>query len=358
MTSRPSAYRIHGMSQSYFTRKMTAYFEYKGIPALLRRFSGMSAEALAAGWPGGVPYVTTPEGELMWDSTAMIHHLERRFPEPSVLPSDPVQLFLAYLVEDVADEWLYRVAVGSRWFCDENSAVGGFELARDVSVTAPIPADTAKMAVGAHVRSSCGPIGVSEESIAFWIDQVLKPWLRVASAHFAHWPYLLGERPSIADFAIFGGSAAHFVNDPLCRRWADAEGPELVRHTHRLLEPEDQAFGAWAPAGDVPDTLVALLADAGRLYLPWVARATVDGAADVAFDGGPTVRIAATEFLRESRSILLARYVRLRSDALDRVLERAGILRHFADHVAQAGAIPSHDEPPRPALNRPYPPGD
>jgi len=34
----------------------------------------------------------------------MIHHLELRFPEPSVLPADPVQRFLCYVLEDAADE--------------------------------------------------------------------------------------------------------------------------------------------------------------------------------------------------------------------------------------------------------------
>jgi len=42
----------------------------------------------------------------------MIHHLELRFPEPSVLPAYPVQRFLCYVLEDAADEWLYRPAVG------------------------------------------------------------------------------------------------------------------------------------------------------------------------------------------------------------------------------------------------------
>ena len=84
-------YRVHGMMQSYFTRKMTGYLDYKGILWRFRRFPGTTAAALAAGFPGGVPVVETPDGEFMWDSTAMIHHLELRFPEPAVLPPDPVQ---------------------------------------------------------------------------------------------------------------------------------------------------------------------------------------------------------------------------------------------------------------------------
>jgi len=355
---RPNPYRVHGMMQSYFTRKMTGYLDYKGIPWVFRRFPGASPEAMASGFPGGVPAVETPAGEFMWDSTAMIHHLELRFPEPAVLPADPVQRFLCYLVEDAADEWLYRPAVGTRWYFAENAAVGGFELARDIAVKMPVSCDQAHAAVGAHVLSSCPPLGVTADTIQLWVDDVLRPWMRVLGAHLARRPYLFGERPSLADFALFGGNAAHFTNDPLCRRWVEEDGPAVVQHTHRLLEPEEQAFGAWDEPAAVPDTLTAVLAELGKRYLPWVSRACVDGVADVVFENGARVAVRATDFLRAARATLLARYVESRSGRLDAVLERAGILPFFADHVAHAGSIPDFRQPPRPALNRPFPPAE
>ncbi|HZR83379.1 MAG TPA: glutathione S-transferase N-terminal domain-containing protein [Candidatus Binatia bacterium] len=355
---RARAYRVHGMMQSYFTRKMTGYLDYKRIPWLFRRFAGMSPEAAAAGWPGGVPPVETPDGTYMWDTTAMIHHLERHFPEPSVLPPDPVRRFLGYVIEDAADEWLYRTAVGSRWYCPENSAVGGFELARDVAARMPLTCDQAFAGVGAHVRSSCGPLGVDASNIDLWIAQVLRPWMRVVGAHLDSQPYLFGGRPSLADFALFGGNAAHFANDPLCRRWLDEDAPSVVRHTVRLLEPEEEDFGDWDAARDLPDSLIAIVAELGKRYLPWVSRACVDGVADVVFDGGTRVAVRSTDFLREARGVLLARYVALRSDAVDRALERAGVLQYFAEFAQQAGTVPDDREPPRPALNRPFPPAE
>jgi glutathione S-transferase len=355
---KPIPYRVHGMMQSYFTRKMTGYLDYKGIPWVFRRFPGVSPETMAAGFPGGVPAVQTPTGELMWDSTAMIHHLELRFPTPAVLPADPVQRFLCYVVEDAADEWLYRPAVGTRWYCAENAAVGGFELARDIAVRMPVSCDQAHAAVGAHVRSSCAPLGVTAENIQLWVDDVLRPWMRMLGAHLAQRPYLFGDRPSLADFALFGGNAAHFINDPLCRRWVDEDGPAVVQHTHRLLEPEDQEFGAWDDPSIAADTLTAVLAELGTRYYPWVSRACRDGAADVVFENGARVTVRATDFLRESRATLLARYLDHRSNQLDAVLDRAGILPFFADYAAFAGSIPDVREPPQPALNRPFPPAD
>ena len=351
-----NVYRVHGMMQSYFTRKMTGYLDYKGIPWLFRRFPGVSPEALAAGFPGGVPVVETPAREFMWDSTSMIHHLELRYPERAVLPQDPVQRFLCYVIEDAADEWLYRPAVGSRWYFTENNAVGGFELARDIALRMPVACDQAYAGVAEHVRSSCPLLGVTGDTIQLWIDDVLRPWMRTLGAHLGRRPYLFGERPSLADFALFGGNAAHFTNDPLCRRWLDEDGPAVVQHTHRLLEPEDQQFGPWDDPRAASDTLVDALADLGTRYLPWVSQACVDGVADVVFENGTRVAVDATDFLRDARATLLARYVELRSERLDAVLDRAGILPFFADYVAYAGAIPDVGEPPRPALNRPFPP--
>jgi hypothetical protein len=199
---------------------------------------------------------------------------------------------------------------------------------------------------------------VTADTVQLWVDDVLRPWVRVLGAHLARRPYLFGERPSIADFALFGGNAAHFVNDPLCRRWVDEDGPAVVHHTHRLLEPEDQDFGAWDDPSDVSDTLTAVLAELGKRYLPWVSRACVDGGADVVFENGARVAVRATDFLRDARATLLARYVESRSKRLDAILDQAGILPFFADHVARAGSIPDFREPPRPALNRPFPPAD
>ena len=38
MSDKP--YRLFGMTQSYFTRKLSAYLDHKGIPYLFRRFAG------------------------------------------------------------------------------------------------------------------------------------------------------------------------------------------------------------------------------------------------------------------------------------------------------------------------------
>ena len=102
------------------------------------------------------------------------------------------------------------------------------------------------------------------------------------------------------------------------------------------------------------DTLIAVIAEAGRHYLPWVAEATVEGAAAVALSDEISVDITASPFLVAARGITLARYVEARSPVLDEILDRAGVLSYFANHVDRATEIPDVRDHARPRDNRPY----
>ena len=68
----------------------------------------------------------------MTDSTPMIAWLETEFPEPSVMPADPATRFLSLLVEDFADEWLWRPAMHYRWSYADDRFVLGNRLGREI----------------------------------------------------------------------------------------------------------------------------------------------------------------------------------------------------------------------------------
>ncbi|HYD49567.1 MAG TPA: glutathione S-transferase N-terminal domain-containing protein, partial [Terriglobales bacterium] len=173
-------FQVFGLMHSYFTRKMTGYLDHKGIWWILRRTGGVPPAPLAArGFPGGIPAIETPDGVLMWDSSAMIEYLDSKLPGASVIPHDPTLRFLCYLLDDIIDEWFYRPAVGSRWFVEANTQSGGYELGREMSVVLPLSADQAQAMTAAFMRSSCGPLGVSAENISSWLDDALRPWIRV-----------------------------------------------------------------------------------------------------------------------------------------------------------------------------------
>jgi len=350
-------YLVHGLTVSYFTRKVTGYLDHAGLPWRLEPSIGANPVAQQAGWNGGIPVVTAPDGELMWDSTAIIVHLDHAATaegRSSVLPDDPTLRFLAHLLDDFSDEWFYRHAVGTRWLVDENKVTGSWDIAREGSREVRFPIDDVRAFVTDAMSASLSRLGTMPENIDAWVQESLVPWQAAFAAHLTDHAALLGGRPSLADFAFFGGNAAHFVNDPWCRRLTESVAMPVVEATHRLMAPPDGEPGVWFDPADLPRTLIALLAEAGRHYLPWVAEATVAGSAVVPFDDGSTADIATTGFLTEARGITLARYVEARSPQLDAVLEEAGILRWYADFTDQATAIPDPAPIPRPADNRPY----
>ena len=85
---------------------------------------------------------------------------------------------------------------------------------------------------------------------------------------------------------------------------------DVKRDTVQVAEP---TFGSWlSSAEELPPTLHAILQDAGRLYLPWVAEGCVNGKAEVVFASGIRRMIEPSAFLRESRAIMLARYREVR----------------------------------------------
>jgi glutathione S-transferase len=350
----PDQFLVHGLTVSYFTRKVTGYLDYKGFGWRLRPSIGLNPEARLAGWNGGIPVVTTPAGALIWDSTAIILHLERSRPEPAVVPPDPLLAFLGYILDDFSDEWLYRHAVGTRWLYPENAASGSWDIAREGSLEFP-GGLAATRALVTEAMTACLPrLGTTPENIEAWVGESLLPWQRTLAAHVERHGYVLGGRPSLADFALFGGNVAHFINDPVCARGTEDAAPAVVAYTHALLTPHNRRFGNWFDAAALPDSLIALLAETGRHYLPWVAEATRDGSAVVRFAQGDTANIATTNFLNEARGILLARYLAARSPALDALLARAGILAYFADYTEQATAVPDPAPLPRPTDNQPF----
>jgi len=355
ITSFSQMWIVHGLTRSYFTRKVTGYLDYTDRPWRLQPCTPtIHDEAAAAGWTGGIPVLAAPTGDLMWDSTSIIEHLDQGVePGRSVLPDDQTLRFLDYLLDDFSDEWFYRPAVGSRWSYEDNTVTAGWQIAQELSAALGFPGAVVRANVVQAMTASLPKLGVSAENIGAWLSEVLVPWVTALDRHLGD-GYLLGDRPGLADFAAFGANEAHFVGDPYCRELVDEHGPGVVAHTHRLLQPQRQEFGEWFDSQNLPTSLIDVVAQAGRHYLPWVAEATVHGSAVVEFADGVSATIESSEFLNTARGVMLARYVEARSPGLDAMLEQAGIVQHFADHVDQATSVPDPGRPARPPKNRPY----
>ena len=58
-----------------------------------------------------IPVVRWPDGSVQNDSTFVLLSAEERFPARPILPTadDPLNAFLALLLEDLFDEWAVKV---------------------------------------------------------------------------------------------------------------------------------------------------------------------------------------------------------------------------------------------------------
>lgn len=340
-------YTIYGAARSYFTRKVTGYFNYKEIPHRFTRSNMMRTGQLRGeGWRRGIPVVRTPDGTFMWDSTPMIHYLDGVFPERGVFHPDPVQQFLAYLIEDASDEWYTHSAIAVRWFYERDAELLQRELGMDMSMYSEVTPEQAGGMARQMMTERCHKLGVTEATAPAWVD-ALDAWMRVLDGLLADRAYFFGARPSIADFAVYGASVAHFYFDPTSRALMDDHALRLRAWTDRLREPHEQEFGEWCAVDDVPDAMIAVLTEIGREYLPWAAAAGFERCKVPVDLRGVRIDLETIPYTGIARRELLARYQAAKCDRLDEILERAGILQHFDGHDTPLDAPPTYDAPPR-----------
>lgn len=340
-------YTLYGAARSYFTRKATGYFDYKEIPYRFTRMNQTRFGQLrGAGWRRGIPVVRAPDGAFMWDTTPVIHYLDGVFPDRGVFHPDPVQQFLAYVIEDASDEWYTHPAIAVRWFYEPDAALLQRELGMDMCMYSDATPEQAGGVARAMMTERCHKLGVTEASAAAWVA-VLDDWMRVLDGLLADRPYFFGGRPSLADFAVFGASVAHFYFDPTSRALMDDHAPRLREWTDRLREPHEQEFGDWCAADDVPDAMLAVLRELGREYLPWAASAGFERCTVPVDLRGVHLDLETIPYTGKARAELLARYRAATCARLDAILERAGIRQYFDGYGTPLDAPPVYDTPPR-----------
>jgi glutathione S-transferase len=106
---------LYGSSLSPFVRKVLAYAGEKGIELELQPtgFPNHSPEYLEAS-----PFMKMPalrDGDYtLADSSAIIHYLEAKYPEPALIPADPQQRGKTIWLEEFADTIL--VSCGAKIF--------------------------------------------------------------------------------------------------------------------------------------------------------------------------------------------------------------------------------------------------
>jgi glutathione S-transferase len=290
--------RIVGSPASPYSRKLRAVLRYRRIPHAWVPYGSPESRGLPTPKVALLPQLILPGPggrlEAMVDSTPLIRHLERTYAGRHVIPPAPALAFIDALLEDYADEWLTKAMFHYRWAFAPDAAKAAAILPRWSRTD--MPEQQATALGNEFAARQIGRLGVvgSNATTAPVIEASYRRLLARLDAHLATSRFVMGERPGAADFGLFGQLTQLTSFDPTPAAIALAATPRVVAWVDLVddlsgLEPAD---AGWISGEAIPETLRALLAEVGRVYVPFLianAAALARGAdrVDGTIDGRP-----------------------------------------------------------------------
>ena len=265
---------VYGAKVSYFTGKFESYLRYREIgyeyrPLDLKLYRSVIPAQLGA---TQYPSVELDDGRWMSDTTPMIAWLEEGLPEPPVIPDDPVQRYLSLLIEDYADEWLWRPAMYYRWSFAPDRYLAGTRLAEEIIRVPGVPlAARRRWVARRQERLFVSGDGVDGSNRAH-VESGYLNLLDRLEAVFAERPFMLGERPTIADFGLMGPFWRHFVHDPTPARLMQDRAPAVFEWAARTWNARVGRDGGKPLAAGVPEEWGPLLDEIGGTHLEALAQ--------------------------------------------------------------------------------------
>ena len=193
-------------------------------------------------------------------------HFEQQLAEPTLIPTTPLHKAVAWLLGFFGSESFLPTGLHYRWsYLEEQRSYLEAAFGEILSSHRDPERQRADLAPTFNAVTNASPSwGATPETIPT-IEACLEACLDVLDRHFAHHPYLLGGRPSLADFGLMAPMFAHLARDPYPSAIMKARAPRVFRWTERMNIAGfvDGGFPDVAPDyfpdDDIPDTLVAFL---------------------------------------------------------------------------------------------------
>jgi len=187
--------RLYDWAPSPFCLKVRAILDYKRVP--YERVNALTkiVELRRRGASGKIPALDL-DGTLIVDSTDIAHALEARFPTPSILPPTPRERALGHAIEECADESLYFIGLYYQWIHTEGRAHVPKAFGRSLFGRA------AYLLFDRRVKAQIVGQGTGrkpEPQVRADLERNLDAVDGLLDA-----PFVLGEVPYLADFALMG----------------------------------------------------------------------------------------------------------------------------------------------------------
>lgn len=262
--------RVYKSDISYFSGKLEAYLRYKEIPHTLVDCDSNTLFYL--GQQTGtakMPSIELENNQWLFDTTPTIQYLEQTNAHTSVLPDDPALRFLALLIEDYADEWLWRPAMWWRWMPKISRVTLGRRIASSM-IFKPLAIPLGLYFGRRQLNEWLWHDGVDKSNSHLVRDMFFRE-LEFLEPLFEQQDYVLGNRPSVADFGFFGPMFRHFGNDPVSAEVMRRKAPNTYEYLAKLWNAKHSKMKSevkWCwPDGDHWHGLLERIAND---YLPYL----------------------------------------------------------------------------------------
>ncbi|MEM8602521.1 MAG: glutathione S-transferase N-terminal domain-containing protein [Cyanobacteria bacterium P01_H01_bin.121] len=193
---------LYQFELSHYCEKIRLMLNYKGLPYQAQEVAPGIGQVKLFQLSGQRQVPVLKDGEqVITDSTAIAQYLEQKFPEHLVIPSDPKQKALCLMMEEWADS---SIGLNGRV-----AMIGAFNQHPDfrAAFLKGILPDSLQNFVRALPGDALTLLGTS---VGFGADAVKAAHIALAQnlealcLILAEQPYLLGEQPTLADFAVAG----------------------------------------------------------------------------------------------------------------------------------------------------------
>ncbi|MFA5940855.1 MAG: glutathione S-transferase C-terminal domain-containing protein [Sinimarinibacterium sp.] len=348
---------------------------------LMMRLKRAQAQRTVRRWPSFdpldeyplVPYLFTEDGAVHMDSSGIAGWLDEASvaTHAPLIPSDPALGFVCSLIDEALDEVGLYCVHHQRWVVSRRDNDAGRRLAHEFRslVVAPLRPVMARRFSRRQTRRLPYLFSVAEPRARWPEDGLPQPpahpgfaatharleqaWdelVDAATQALAHRPYLLGERFTLADAALYGQLGMN-LSDPSSERRLRERSPRLrawlgsiaagrhVQGTGELSQHQDlQPLLSWIGSTFVPlmrANMAAYLRQHAQGQRRWNEAAFDRGEAryDLGWRGGPARSVVKTFQVRVWRD-LYARYAALPPEALNTLGDING---WFSDPASSTG---------------------
>ena len=262
---------LYLMDLSYFSGKLEMYFRYRNFN--FQRIEPTLSELYEIKNKAGttqVPLVYDKKANIwLRDTTYIVKYMEDKYVSQSqkcpIYPSCEVKHFISLLLEDFADEYMWRPAMYMRWEPKVDSNVLSlrfvWEFADASGLLAVVPKflRSSVLLFRQWLFSVFGEGIVTEEQHEIVKSQYYSI-LDILQKTLEKTPYLFGNHPTIVDFGFLGPFFRHFSSDPTPRKIMQQQAPAVYEWIGRMWNLKDDKVTLESEFGDddIPNSLKKL----------------------------------------------------------------------------------------------------